>query len=1003
MSQTKTQQMTTLEKLETYSLHSLHLTAFPRNLSKKQLPQHFHQSQLASVETFSREENISLEDQMQLELIRGLSFAEWEPILQLPANEEINLLLTLVAHYKQEYSFGSLLSDELLSLVLAQTLDRFVLVLKAFYGIKGPFSHGSEKNVVRTLYDDLLPHKGIISLSDLNELRNKFNRRPIYKDYLYRDHLEYISRHEFKITHPDASSFITESEIMDDLLKEKTGEQSYEGCIIYGEGGVGKTRLMLELGEEAEERGWEVLVVFRELKEERLILERLEKGKRYVLIFDYIEESQSFHPGLHERISRNVDVNLRIIANCRNSYQQSSGFPISDYYLKVPLDRQNKWELAYEQYIVQRVLKDIDYLELDNEALKPIKPSFAVFLRFLYETRGEIDLRGFDEFRSWVKKRMELTFRKDDFSKIPVEVTYLLTCMPSGWDASDLMERDYPDLLDKLMNDGWVEYFSNGLEATHDTLVDEMLFLHMGNRGNILFKKRARRLLDFADKYDNVDNWLRSFERIAPQLMNGALRVLGNLIDEKIAQFESILERLITSSLFTETGRLRMMRNHPDLFDRFIREERFAKPLSYAMNALKRNRKEQRGRVLAWEVFQIWKEERPDFIKTARLEYSSRLLSGLIQLYGVESTRDWVKQYVAIPILPDLASFVLASWFSEGGDPETVQLLLKKYLIEKSELPEAQFVLKALYGSSLPLDEYRAYYIGFLEKHSAGKNADYVIQAILDSEQDIKDFKPFLLAYFKFNAEREACRYSLQKAVQRQLGLVEIRPYLVSHLEIHATSETADFLLRAWLKEEEDPKRVIPFIKQHLEQHGRLPEARFLLDSWITLSSEMDELPPFLDLFFERNSSLPASRFVIKSWLKKGYDHSVILPFVHQYLQEIKQDENRRYVLYDWLDYNGELKPLKDHLIDYLTKNGNKVNAQYVYLAGLKNADHAETLEPFLKEYLKAHSQQANAFRLFLSWKSAEGSTDAISEYIENWLNTYPDHKMTKRIRRLLG
>lgn len=65
-----------------------------------------------------------------------------------------------------------------------------------------------------------------------------------------------------------------------------------EGGIISGKGGVGKTRLMLEMGILAHEQGWNVLVLNDRFEDEAELGEFLDalERKRHLLLIDYIEE-----------------------------------------------------------------------------------------------------------------------------------------------------------------------------------------------------------------------------------------------------------------------------------------------------------------------------------------------------------------------------------------------------------------------------------------------------------------------------------------------------------------------------------------------------------------------------------------------------------------------------------------------------------------------------------------------------------------------------------------
>ena len=84
-----------------------------------------------------------------------------------------------------------------------------------------------------------------------------------YQDFLQSNNLPYFSRDSFYSTTEVSENFITESFIFKNLLDS----ESFEGGVIFGEGGIGKTRLMFEIGQMAMVRGWIVIHVKPEVIE----------------------------------------------------------------------------------------------------------------------------------------------------------------------------------------------------------------------------------------------------------------------------------------------------------------------------------------------------------------------------------------------------------------------------------------------------------------------------------------------------------------------------------------------------------------------------------------------------------------------------------------------------------------------------------------------------------------------------------------------------------------
>jgi len=142
-----------------------------------------------------------------------------------------------------------------------------------------------------------------------------------YHSYLASDKLPYYSRaaHLAKHGRPVDSPIPNEGELLA-LLEhpEKTG------LIVCGAGGVGKTRLAIEIGWLAHQRGWLVLRVGPTFRQEALdqLAEHLAPDHRVLLLVDYIETQGAFT----EIVERINDLNatlllrLRYVATCRTTY-----------------------------------------------------------------------------------------------------------------------------------------------------------------------------------------------------------------------------------------------------------------------------------------------------------------------------------------------------------------------------------------------------------------------------------------------------------------------------------------------------------------------------------------------------------------------------------------------------------------------------------------------------------------------------------------------------------
>jgi hypothetical protein len=141
-----------------------------------------------------------------------------------------------------------------------------------------------------------------------------------YNDYLLGSRQRYFSRDDFKKQYPDKTkTLVTETEILGTLVQV----DSTFGCILLGEGGIGKTRMTLELGNMARSLGWVALQMAGKDIDFNGMKDLLKPGGKYLLLFDNIEESGVLDnpAALYEQLME-ISANsiIKIVGNCRKSY-----------------------------------------------------------------------------------------------------------------------------------------------------------------------------------------------------------------------------------------------------------------------------------------------------------------------------------------------------------------------------------------------------------------------------------------------------------------------------------------------------------------------------------------------------------------------------------------------------------------------------------------------------------------------------------------------------------
>jgi hypothetical protein len=239
-----------------------------------------------------------------------------------------------------------------------------------------------------------------------------------FRSYLSSDKLPFYSRGEHLKTVPAPPGIdIPDEEELLRLLEDG----SVTGLMLTGAGGVGKTRLTLEIGRLAQRTGWNVYRVQSRLSDDALtrLGETLTPATQVLLLVDYIETQRDFNELVETLNDLNDTYSLRIryVASCRTSYYASVA--ATSRHKRVDLSAVSQewaraWSKSYQQQTVRHILEQsgIEVTESHLAVCRGI-PVLAVFVAYLYNTGRTSDLAELlqeADFGNWVVRRVQLTF-----------------------------------------------------------------------------------------------------------------------------------------------------------------------------------------------------------------------------------------------------------------------------------------------------------------------------------------------------------------------------------------------------------------------------------------------------------------------------------------------------------------------------------------------------------------------------------------------------------------
>jgi hypothetical protein len=674
-----------------------------------------------------------------------------------------------------------------------------------------------------------------VSIIDWNDLRERLRKRPhsifrwfpssrpngllpldetvdvgAFRAYLNNAKLPYYSLAEHLRTTPATDGF--------PILNEESLFASFDrpditGLVITGKGGIGKSRLTLELGWKALGEGWTVMRVQRRLKDDALeeLAEKLTPETPVLLLVDYIE-TQSDFVELVESLNLLNDsgvTRIRYVAACRTGYYHHA-IAASGRHLPIDLSPPPGavalgWFAQYRSETVRRILAKAGIaVTKQHVTICRDLPILAVFLAYLHtsgRTEDLAELLSETEFGRWVARRVQLTFPAKDVSR---ELALLVPLFPmADAAAAQLHPERLRPIFDRLATDGWIERVTASVLGSfdewvtaHDVLADQILLSYLRSIPNTADAFIAE-LLSLAAELGCLASAVVALQRIADSPPLNALP-WANIITNGIAADEigwrNARDLLIRTTLLAVPDRLALLHAHKGLWVDAERDIGFQNALGWFARwtaaaddgSIPELHKQD---LIAWILKAAPFAERSNYVIT----WGLRLAPAAVQDIGLRwiTTRPnlfqthylmvaWLEcglptQSIALPVQrwcqkfskTSHLSFVAPAWLDAGGDPALVQEGIKDWLGEHKTDAEARFVYKAWLDAKGDTALVQDAIKDWLGEHKTDAEASHVYKAWLDAKGDpalvqdaIKDWlgehKTDLEAQFVYNAWLDA-------------------------------------------------------------------------------------------------------------------------------------------------------------------------------------------------------------------------------------------------------
>ena len=776
------------------------------------------------------------------------------------------------------------------------------------------------------------------------------NKQP-FRDYLEEGVMPYYSRKTFLASH-DRVPVKDEDGLLDELMEKRL-------LILTGKGGMGKSRLTLELGRLAVARGWSVYKAKPSVQARHL--EALMRGQNHnalvLVLVDYVETQQYFREvaeWVEGYDSQHRGSQLHLIANCREHF-----FGQLRRYDSFRLGLNDGTD-AFQRVTVQHILqhawgKNPPAQMVEECASAPILAVFAAYLRatgrgdqlnYLLQDRTR-------NFTSWFHKRFQMTLGEPG---IPEKLSILAALLPLSASGLDVLvdDKDFSHLYTILVRDGWInENEDDGAEMAHDVLADQLLLEGLRGKGSPRFRKAfLRDVFETAVRFHGLPSLLIALERVGedewvvacqpPELLRGwaetnpqAMKACrGKLMGTALLSFED-KRQWLRDEVFWHGAALdedfraglvelgQVVRKEGDGRDlvRWIQAALEADPLSTRLLQLGLNLApetfrqqalaflEQEGGAVSGFVMMGWLGgglpvgEIAGFLEAWQRGFSGILSFGYLARAWLDVQPDALGRLKphCLSWLKRFgrhphAGYLMKGWLDAGGDPEEVRTYLKPWLHKYPLEMETSFVMKAWLVACGDRGEVKKYLIPWLNQYPLEMETNFVMKAWLDAGGDRGEVKNYLIPWLNQYPLEMETSFVMTAWLDAGGDPAEVRDYLKPWLNQYPLDMETSFVMKAWLDAGGDLSMILPFCEPWLEAFATAEQAHFVITAWLKGDGDKSKVARFLGIWLQNHGTKTNADFVIRAWLDAGGDYEMVQLEARAWLAEHWREQHAVYI-----------------------------------------------------------------------------------------------------------
>ena len=714
----------------------------------------------------------------------------------------------------------------------------------------------------------------------------------------------------------------------EDLWKSLAAEVA--GLVISGVGGVGKSRLMMELAKLAERDGWLVFDASENVKSDdvnRMAQRHATAG--VLFLFDYLENLSEFRS-----ISLNIvqffggGMRVRFIASARETFVNANQmFEDSVRVLSCSPDGgiQSQWWHDYRVAAVRHIAGRLGIVSLDG--MPDDIPAVAVLEAEL--TKGRSMLGDGSVAKQWARKRVSALL-KDDVSRRSLAL--VAAQCPLDDEPCHRLVGESRQAFAVLCNNGWIETRedetgSKSYWVVHDYLADQIIldWLNMDGVRGLAKTAEVKELLKLAYLLGSLGSVIGTLQRILGAVTGFDLDTFSKLLEVEIAANGDIwrLHRrdVLYTRLLSTTDKVALLQSLGGYWQDAEKELWFQLEIAALAKSIAAHAEVRRDISRdAWGNF----ESKVITLASAADERNMLVTYGLRLLPANEQL-----QKVALAWLAGFgecygATYVLRAWLDMGLAWRTVERAVRVWLGKFGLSVDAQFVLAAWLRAARAAGRaaFERDMLNWCKRHGRVVEAQHVYSAWLRAEGS-----PFVIS-----------------------------EHVLAWLMEHCTLEQdASHMLRRWLRAGGNPRTALPYLIEWLKRHAMSDSASYVYAAAADNRELQDVVrEPMLAWIKARPVSLDSKTCIVQ-WLEGGLPRSEVAGVVRQ-----------------WLD-----------------ANGSSADAGEVIGAWFRADGKIDMVWPYVSPWFECHSSSKNATFLLSELVAREAIPDEAKVLTFKWLETH--------------